>query len=102
MLIRRIVWKTCYEQRAFISGKVICVFGCGVIAITKQAKMGQIAAQLLMWWSSPQIIPRKIRNVFCKMFYGIKSPIEPVVICDRTAIRTAILQAQPEMAFDCW
>jgi len=30
------------------------------------------------------------------MFYGIKSPIEPVVICDRaTAIRTAILQAQP-------
>jgi UDP-N-acetylmuramoyl-L-alanyl-D-glutamate--2,6-diaminopimelate ligase len=85
--------------RPFISGKVICVFGCGGDRDrTKRPKMGQIAAQLadVVVVTSDNPRTEAPERILQDILAGIKSPIEPVVICDRaTAIRTAILQAQP-------
>ena len=85
--------------RPFISGKMICVFGCGGDRDrTKRPKMGQIAAQLadVVIVTSDNPRTENPERILQDILAGIQSPIEPVVICDRaTAIRTAILQAQP-------
>ncbi|AFZ58612.1 UDP-N-acetylmuramoyl-L-alanyl-D-glutamate--2,6-diaminopimelate ligase [Anabaena cylindrica FACHB-243] len=85
--------------RPFISGKMICVFGCGGDRDrTKRPKMGKIAAQLadvaVVTSDNPRTEdPEKILQ---DVLAGIPDTVQPMVICDRaTAIHTAILQAQP-------
>ncbi len=84
--------------RPFISGKMICVFGCGGDRDrTKRPKMGQIAAQLADQVVVTSDNPRTEDpgRILQDILAGIVA-IEPVVICDRaTAIRTAVLEAQP-------
>ena len=86
-------------SRPFIQGKMICVFGCGGDRDrTKRPKMGKIAAELadvaVVTSDNPRTEdPEKILQ---DILEGIPSSVEPIVLCDRaTAIRTAILQAQP-------
>lgn len=85
--------------RPFISGQMICVFGCGGDRDrTKRPLMGNIAATL-----SDQIIvtsdnPRTEdpARILDDVVEGIPAAITPTVIADRaTAIHTAILQAKP-------
>ncbi|HEY9852458.1 MAG TPA: UDP-N-acetylmuramoyl-L-alanyl-D-glutamate--2,6-diaminopimelate ligase [Leptolyngbyaceae cyanobacterium] len=85
--------------RPFIPGKVICVFGCGGDRDrTKRPKMGEIAARLadkvVVTSDNPRTEnPEKILE---DVVAGIPESVNPTVICDRaTAIRTAILNAQP-------
>lgn len=85
--------------RPFIAGKLICVFGCGGDRDrTKRPKMGKIAAELadiaVLTSDNPRTEdPEKILQ---DVLAGIPAAKEAMVICDRaTAIRTAILQAQP-------
>jgi UDP-N-acetylmuramoyl-L-alanyl-D-glutamate--2,6-diaminopimelate ligase len=85
--------------RPFIPGKMICVFGCGGDRDrTKRPKMGKIAAELadvaVVTSDNPRTeVPERILQ---DILEGIPDSVEPIVICDRaTAIRTAILQAQP-------
>ncbi|MGC1396639.1 MAG: UDP-N-acetylmuramoyl-L-alanyl-D-glutamate--2,6-diaminopimelate ligase, partial [Coleofasciculaceae cyanobacterium] len=85
--------------RPFIAGKLICVFGCGGDRDrTKRPKMGKIAAELadiaVLTSDNPRTEdPEKILQ---DVLAGIPAAREAMVICDRaTAIRTAILQAQP-------
>ncbi|MCF4965811.1 UDP-N-acetylmuramoyl-L-alanyl-D-glutamate--2,6-diaminopimelate ligase [Nostoc sp. CMAA1605] len=85
--------------RPFIPGKMICVFGCGGDRDrTKRPKMGKIAAELadvaVVTSDNPRTEdPEKILE---DILAGIPDTVQPIVICDRaTAIRTAILQAQP-------
>lgn len=85
--------------RPFIPGKMICVFGCGGDRDrTKRPKMGKIAADLadvaVVTSDNPRTEdPEKILQ---DVLAGIPDTVQPTVICDRaTAIRTAILQAQP-------
>ncbi|AUS99462.1 UDP-N-acetylmuramoyl-L-alanyl-D-glutamate--2,6-diaminopimelate ligase [Nostoc sp. CENA543] len=85
--------------RPFIPGKMICVFGCGGDRDrTKRPKMGKIAADLadvaVVTSDNPRTEdPEKILE---DILAGIPDTVQPIVICDRaTAIRTAILQAQP-------
>ncbi len=85
--------------RPFIQGKMICVFGCGGDRDrTKRPKMGKIAAELadvaVVTSDNPRTEdPEKILQ---DVLEGIPPSVEPIVIGDRaTAIRTAILQAQP-------
>ncbi|BBD58677.1 UDP-N-acetylmuramyl-tripeptide synthetase [Nostoc sp. HK-01] len=85
--------------RPFIPGKMICVFGCGGDRDrTKRPKMGKIAAELadvaVVTSDNPRTEdPEKILQ---DVLAGIPDTVQPTVICDRaTAIRTAILQAQP-------
>ena len=86
-------------SRPFIPGKMICVFGCGGDRDrTKRPQMGQIAAQLADVAVVTSDNPRteEPSQILQDILKGIESTIEPLVICDRaTAIRTAILQAQP-------
>jgi UDP-N-acetylmuramoyl-L-alanyl-D-glutamate--2,6-diaminopimelate ligase len=86
-------------SRPFIPGRMICVFGCGGDRDrTKRPKMGRIAAQLadvaVVTSDNPRTEnPEKILE---DILAGIPDIVKPVVICDRsTAIRTAILEAQP-------
>ncbi|BAZ10092.1 UDP-N-acetylmuramyl-tripeptide synthetase [Calothrix sp. NIES-4071] len=86
-------------SRPFIPGKMICVFGCGGDRDrTKRPKMGKIAAELadvaVVTSDNPRTEdPQKILQ---DILTGIPESVNPVVVCDRaTAIRTAILQAQP-------
>lgn len=86
-------------SRPFIPGKMICVFGCGGDRDrTKRPKMGKIAAELadvaVVTSDNPRTEdPEKILQ---DILAGIPESVNPVVVCDRaTAIRTAILQAQP-------
>ncbi len=86
-------------SRPFIQGKMICVFGCGGDRDrTKRPKMGKIAAEgadiAVLTSDNPRTEdPEKILE---DVLAGIDPAIKPMVICDRaTAIRTAILQAQP-------
>jgi UDP-N-acetylmuramoyl-L-alanyl-D-glutamate--2,6-diaminopimelate ligase len=85
--------------RPFISGQMICVFGCGGDRDrTKRPKMGHIAATL-----SDQIIvtsdnPRTEdpERILDDVLAGIPVSVQPTVLVDRaTAIRTAIVQAKP-------
>ncbi|MBD2338977.1 UDP-N-acetylmuramoyl-L-alanyl-D-glutamate--2,6-diaminopimelate ligase [Calothrix sp. FACHB-156] len=85
--------------RPFIPGKMICVFGCGGDRDrTKRPKMGKIAAELadvaVVTSDNPRTEdPEKILQ---DILAGIPATANPTVIGDRaTAIRTAILQAQP-------
>ncbi len=85
--------------RPFIGGKMICVFGCGGDRDrTKRPKMGQIAAQLADVAVVTSDNPRTEdpERILQDILAGIPASVDPVVIGDRaTAIRTAILQAQP-------
>ncbi|QIR37972.1 UDP-N-acetylmuramoyl-L-alanyl-D-glutamate--2,6-diaminopimelate ligase [Tolypothrix sp. PCC 7910] len=85
--------------RPFIPGKMICVFGCGGDRDrTKRPKMGKIAAELadvaVVTSDNPRTEdPEKILQ---DILAGIPATANPTVLGDRaTAIRTAILQAQP-------
>jgi len=86
-------------SRPFIKGKMICVFGCGGDRDrTKRPKMGKIAAELADVAVVTSDNPRteEPERILQDILEGIAPSVEPVVICDRaTAIRTAILQAQP-------
>ncbi len=85
--------------RPFIPGKMICVFGCGGDRDrTKRPKMGKIAAELADVAVVTSDNPRteEPERILQDILEGIPDSVEPIVICDRaTAIRTAILQAQP-------
>ena len=85
--------------RPFISGKMICVFGCGGDRDrTKRPLMGKIAAQLadvaVVTSDNPRTEdPEKILQ---DIVAGIPDTVEPMVIVDRAqAIATAINNAQP-------
>lgn len=85
--------------RPFIPGKMICVFGCGGDRDrTKRPKMGGIASQLADKVVVTSDNPRTEdpERILDDILAGIPEEVQPEVIGDRaTAIRTAILQAQP-------
>ncbi len=85
--------------RPFIPGKMICVFGCGGDRDrTKRPKMGGIAAHLADKIVVTSDNPRTedAEKILQDILAGIPKSVNPTVICDRaTAIRTAILEAQP-------
>lgn len=85
--------------RPFIPGKMICVFGCGGDRDrTKRPKMGKIAAELadLVVVTSDNPRTEDPEKILQDILAGIPDILQPIVISDRaTAIRTAILQAQP-------
>ncbi|BAY24581.1 UDP-N-acetylmuramyl-tripeptide synthetase [Calothrix sp. NIES-2100] len=85
--------------RPFIPGKMICVFGCGGDRDrTKRPKMGNIAAQLADVAVVTSDNPRTEdpERILQDIVAGISNTANTTVIGDRaTAIRTAILQAQP-------
>ncbi|MBW4613712.1 MAG: UDP-N-acetylmuramoyl-L-alanyl-D-glutamate--2,6-diaminopimelate ligase [Desmonostoc vinosum HA7617-LM4] len=85
--------------RPFIPGRMICVFGCGGDRDrTKRPKMGKIAAELADVAVVTSDNPRteNPERILEDILAGIPTTIQPIVIGDRaTAIRTAILQAQP-------
>jgi UDP-N-acetylmuramoyl-L-alanyl-D-glutamate--2,6-diaminopimelate ligase len=85
--------------RAFIPGKMICVFGCGGDRDrTKRPKMGKIASVLADVAVVTSDNPRteNPERILQDILEGVPETVKPIVICDRaTAIRTAILQAQP-------
>lgn len=85
--------------RPFISGRMICVFGCGGDRDrTKRPKMGAIAAELADWAIVTSDNPRTEdpARILQDILTGIPDSVEPLVQVDRAAaIRTAILQAQP-------
>ncbi|MBC6481669.1 MAG: UDP-N-acetylmuramoyl-L-alanyl-D-glutamate--2,6-diaminopimelate ligase [Hormoscilla sp. GM7CHS1pb] len=86
-------------SRPFIPGKMICVFGCGGDRDrTKRPIMGKIAAELsdLPVVTSDNPRTEDPEKILQDILAGIPSGIDPVAIGDRaTAIRTAILEAQP-------
>jgi UDP-N-acetylmuramoyl-L-alanyl-D-glutamate--2,6-diaminopimelate ligase len=85
--------------RPFIPGKMICVFGCGGDRDrTKRPKMGKIAADLADVAVVTSDNPRTEdpEQILQDILAGIPKTVKPIVNGDRaTAIRTAILQAQP-------
>ncbi len=85
--------------RPFILGRMICVFGCGGDRDrTKRPKMGKIAAELadLAVVTSENPRTEDPQRILDDILTGIPDTVQPLVIGDRaTAIRTAILQAQP-------
>ncbi|MEA5582606.1 UDP-N-acetylmuramoyl-L-alanyl-D-glutamate--2,6-diaminopimelate ligase [Nodularia harveyana UHCC-0300] len=85
--------------RPFIPGKMICVFGCGGDRDrTKRPKMGKIAAELadVAVLTSDNPRTEDPERILQDVLAGIPDTVKPTVICDRaTAIRTAILQAEP-------
>ena len=87
------------SARPFISGKLICVFGCGGDRDrTKRPQMGQIAAQLADRVVVTSDNPRTEdpERILQDILAGIPQTVRPEVVCDRaTAIHTAILQASP-------
>ena len=84
--------------RPFISGKMICVFGCGGDRDrTKRPLMGKIAAELADVAVVTSDNPRTENpdQILKDIVAGIPLTIEPMVISDRArAIATAIEQAQ--------
>lgn len=85
--------------RPFISGKMICVFGCGGDRDrTKRPLMGKIAAQLADVAVVTSDNPRteNPQRILDDVVAGIPDTVSPMVIGDRaTAIHTAIANAQP-------
>ncbi|MBW4664380.1 MAG: UDP-N-acetylmuramoyl-L-alanyl-D-glutamate--2,6-diaminopimelate ligase [Chroococcus sp. CMT-3BRIN-NPC107] len=85
--------------RPFISGRMICVFGCGGDRDrTKRPKMGKIAAELadIAVVTSDNPRTENPEQILQDILAGIPSNIKPIVISDRaTAINEAIMQAQP-------
>ncbi|MGB7272399.1 MAG: UDP-N-acetylmuramoyl-L-alanyl-D-glutamate--2,6-diaminopimelate ligase [Geitlerinemataceae cyanobacterium] len=86
-------------SRPFISGKMICVFGCGGDRDrTKRPQMGKIAAELadIAVVTSDNPRTEDPERILQDILAGIPESVKPMVIADRAqAIRTAILQAQP-------
>lgn len=85
--------------RPFISGKMICVFGCGGDRDrTKRPIMGKIAAELADVAVVTSDNPRTEdpEGILQDIVAGIPPSVKPVVICDRaTAIHQAIQDAKP-------
>ncbi len=85
--------------RPFITGKMICVFGCGGDRDRKKRPlMGQIVAKLadLAVVTSDNPRTEDPQRILDDIIAGIPDTVSPLVICDRaTAIATAISQAQP-------
>ncbi len=85
--------------RPFISGKMICVFGCGGDRDrTKRPKMGKIAAELadLTIVTSDNPRTESPEKILQDILAGITASARPLVNVDRAAaIRTAIFAAQP-------
>ena len=85
--------------RPFISGRMICVFGCGGDRDrTKRPKMGKIAAELadIAVVTSDNPRTENPEQILQDVLAGIPANIKPIVICDRaTAISEAIMQARP-------
>lgn len=85
--------------RPFISGKMICVFGCGGDRDrTKRPKMGKIAAELadIAVVTSDNPRTENPEQILQDILAGIPPTIKPIVIGDRAAaITEAITQAQP-------
>ncbi|ELS01963.1 UDP-N-acetylmuramyl-tripeptide synthetase [Xenococcus sp. PCC 7305] len=83
--------------RPFVSGKTICVFGCGGDRDrTKRPLMGQIAAELadMVVVTSDNPRTENPQKILEDVVAGIPETIEPLVIGDRAAaIATAISQA---------
>jgi len=86
-------------MRPFVSGRMICVFGCGGDRDrTKRPLMGKIAADLADFAVVTSDNPRTEdpQRILDDVVAGIPSDRNTVVIADRaTAIRQAILDAQP-------
>ena len=84
--------------RPFISGKMICVFGCGGDRDrTKRPLMGKIAAQLadLAVVTSDNPRTENPERILQDVLAGIPASVEPLVIADRAAaIATAIKNAR--------
>ena len=85
--------------RPFISGRMICVFGCGGDRDrTKRPLMGAIAARLSDWAIVTSDNPRTEdpARILQDIVVGMPTEGNPTVLGDRAeAIRTAILNAQP-------
>ncbi|MEC4805316.1 MAG: UDP-N-acetylmuramoyl-L-alanyl-D-glutamate--2,6-diaminopimelate ligase [Jaaginema sp. PMC 1079.18] len=85
--------------RPFISGKMICVFGCGGDRDrTKRPIMGKIAAELsdLAVVTSDNPRTEDPERILADVVAGIPDTVTAKVIGDRAlAIRQAILEAQP-------
>jgi UDP-N-acetylmuramoyl-L-alanyl-D-glutamate--2,6-diaminopimelate ligase len=85
--------------RPFISGRMICVFGCGGDRDrTKRPKMGQIAAKLADYVVVTSDNPRTEdpQRILDDILTGIPETIKPTVLSDRAvAIQQAILTAEP-------
>ncbi len=85
--------------RPFISGKMICVFGCGGDRDrTKRPLMGKIAAELadIAVVTSDNPRTENPEQILKDVVAGIPDSVEPLVISDRAkAIATAIKNAQP-------
>ena len=85
--------------RPFISGKMICVFGCGGDRDrTKRPLMGKIAAQLadVMVVTSDNPRTENPEQILKDVVAGIPDTVKPIVIKDRAmAIAIAIKDAQP-------
>jgi UDP-N-acetylmuramoyl-L-alanyl-D-glutamate--2,6-diaminopimelate ligase len=86
--------------RPFISGRMICVFGCGGDRDrTKRPKMGKIAAELsdLAVVTSDNPRTEDPEKILQDILEGISPEVKALVIGDRAkAIRTAIMEARPE------
>jgi UDP-N-acetylmuramoyl-L-alanyl-D-glutamate--2,6-diaminopimelate ligase len=85
--------------RPFITGKMICVFGCGGDRDrTKRPLMGKIAAELADVAVVTSDNPRteNPEQILKDIVAGIPENIQPIIIGDRArAIATAIEDAQP-------
>ncbi|MGL5938894.1 MAG: UDP-N-acetylmuramoyl-L-alanyl-D-glutamate--2,6-diaminopimelate ligase [Waterburya sp.] len=85
--------------RPFITGKMICVFGCGGDRDrTKRPLMGKIAAELADVAVVTSDNPRteNPEQILKDIVAGIPDHIQPIIIGDRAkAIATAIQDAQP-------
>ncbi|BAZ46185.1 UDP-N-acetylmuramyl-tripeptide synthetase [Chondrocystis sp. NIES-4102] len=85
--------------RPFISGRMICVFGCGGDRDrTKRPLMGKIAAELadIAVVTSDNPRTENPEQILKDVVAGIPDHLQPIVISDRaTAIATAIKDAQP-------
>jgi UDP-N-acetylmuramoyl-L-alanyl-D-glutamate--2,6-diaminopimelate ligase len=85
--------------RPFISGKMICVFGCGGDRDrTKRPLMGKIAAQLADVSVVTSDNPRTEdpQQIISDILAGIPAEVEPIILRDRAeAIRYAIQSANP-------
>ena len=85
--------------RPFISGNLVCVFGCGGDRDrTKRPKMGKIAAELsdIAYVTSDNPRTEDPEQILKDILAEIPISANVVVICDRArAIDTAIQRAQP-------
>jgi UDP-N-acetylmuramoyl-L-alanyl-D-glutamate--2,6-diaminopimelate ligase len=85
--------------RPFISGKMICVFGCGGDRDrTKRPLMGKIAADLadIAVVTSDNPRTEDPERILQDILAGIPESVQPIVIGDRaTAIHQAIKKAKP-------